>query len=80
MTGQIHEFDPLLYPTRIWVGVNVPSEAITEKFYQLLSDGSVADFEESESSSAVATCYPVADKTSGWKGIFCQIRRLKIQA
>lgn len=77
MTGRIHEFDPLLYPTRIWVGVNIPSDAITEKFYQLMSDGSVADFEDTASSSSVATCYPVVDKTSGWKGIFCQIHRPK---
>lgn len=77
MSELIHEFDPLLYPTRVWAGVNVPSEDIAQKFYSLLTDGSVADFEDTASSSSVATCYPVVDKESKRKGIFCNIHRPK---
>ena len=46
MNGKIQEFDPQLYPTRIWVGVNVPYKEVSEKFYSILSDGSLDDFSE----------------------------------
>ena len=77
-TTKIHEFDPLLYPTRIWVGVNVPIEQISEKFYELLSDGSIDDFKASENDCAIATCHPVVEKDSNWQGIFCHIKRPKL--
>lgn len=80
-TTKIHEFDPLIYPTRIWVGVNVPYKEASEKFYALLSDGSIADFDEAvenQGCTPIATCYPVRDKESGWRGIFCHIKRPKL--
>ena len=77
-TIKIHEFDPLLYPTRIWVGVNVPIEQISQKFYELLSDGSIDDFKASNNDCAIATCHPVVEKDSNWKGIFCHIKRPKL--
>lgn len=76
-SNQIHEFDPLIYPTRIWVGTRVPKDVIVERFYSLLSDGSVSDFEYSNDVSSVATCYPVGEKESGWKGILCIIHKPK---
>lgn len=78
--NEIHEFDPIIYPTRIWVGVNVPYEAVSGKFRSVLSDGSVADFSygvEECGMMPLATCYPVVDKASGWRGVFCHIRRPK---
>lgn len=81
MSGKIYEFDPLIYPTRVWVGVNVPYKDVSEKFYSILSDGSLDDFSEAvanQEMSPIATCYPVRDKESGWRGIFCHIQRPKM--
>ncbi len=78
MNGKIYEFDPLIYPTRIWVGVNVPDKDIAERFYSLLSDGSIDDFEDTGNKGAVATCYLVVEKESNWKGVFCHIQRPKL--
>lgn len=81
MKGEIYEFDPLIYPTRVWVGVEVPYKVVSEKFYSILSDGSVADFSDSVEArgmTPIATCYPVCDRESGWKGIFCHIKRPKM--
>lgn len=83
MKGKIYEFDPLIYPTRLWIGIEVPYQAISEKFYSILSDGSVADFSdgvEERGITAIATCYPVGDKESGWKGVFCHIHRPKLMS
>ena len=80
-TTKIHEFDPLIYPTRIWVGVNIPESDIATKFYSVLSDGSMGVFnevEENQGLTPIATCYPVRDKESGWRGIFCHIKRPKM--
>ena len=78
---KIYEFDPLIYPTRVWVGVNVPYKDVSEKFYSILSDGSLDDFSEAvenQGMTPIATCYPVRDKESGWRGIFCHIQRPKM--
>lgn len=78
--NKIHEFDPLLYPTRLWVGVNIPFKDVCDKFYAINSDDTVTDFSdavEQFGTSAVAACYPVGDKKTGWRGIFCHIFRPK---
>lgn len=80
MKGKIYEFDPLIYPTRVWVGVEVPFKEASEKFYSLMSDGSVADFSDgvdARGMAPIATCYPVRDRESGWRGMFCHINRPK---
>lgn len=79
-SNKIYEFDPLLYPTRLWVGVNIPYKDVSDKFYAINQDDSVTDFSDAVEkivTSVIATCYPVGDKESGWRGIFCHISRLK---
>lgn len=77
--GRIFEFDPQIYPTRLWVCVKPTFEEIDEKFYFLSEDGEeVVDDAKKEfqrSPSAIATCYPVCDMESLWKGILVVIWR-----
>lgn len=83
MSNKIHEFDPLIYPTRIWVGVKVPFQDVTDKFYTLATDGTVCDFSEAVKNydiTTVATCYPVGDKESGWRGVMLNIHRPKLMS
>ena len=78
--SKIHEFDPLIYPTRIWVGVNVLSEDIAEKFYGLNSDCTRFDIKDGTpnyNSFQICCCHPVSDKKDGWMGIMCNILRPK---
>lgn len=79
--ARIYEFNPLIYPTRIWVGINVSFQEVADKFYALASDGTVTDFSEAVKNhgmTSIATCYPVGDKKTNWKGIFCHIYRPKL--
>ena len=49
MTNRIFEFDPAVYPFRLWVGVDVPSDEITGKFWAYnIVDGTISDIENSD--------------------------------
>lgn len=79
-TYKIHEFDSIIYPTRLWVGINTPLEDLQEKFYALTDKDEVMDFDASIlefKSTCFATCFPVGEKKSGWKGVYCHIQRPK---
>lgn len=72
---QIHEFNPQVYPFRLWVGVKVPFEEVT-KFYNLCNMNEVAEFKEDDyysHSKARATCMPVVRKEDNRIGILCSI-------
>lgn len=75
---QIHGFSPTIYPFKLWVSVNPSSEDVKDKFW-LLNNGNERigfDAEKSwNSTTTVASCYPVSDKESGWTGIFCGVFR-----
>lgn len=78
--SKIHEFDPLIYPTRIWVGVDVPELDIIGKFYGLNDKDERFDIEVGSldyNSFKIASCHPVSDKETGWMGIMCNILRPK---
>lgn len=75
---QIHEFSPTIYPFRLWVSVNPSFEDVKDKFWLLNNKNERIDFDAEESwnsTTTVASCYPVSDKESGWIGIFCGIFR-----
>jgi|UniRef100_UPI003FF01781 hypothetical protein len=75
---QIHEFSPTIYPFRLWVSVNPSFEDVKDKFWLLNKKNERIDFDAEESwnsTTTVASCYPVSDKESGWIGIFCGIFR-----
>lgn len=78
---QVYEFDPVIYPFRLWVGKNVPHKAVEETFWALTTDMDKTPFDEEyyhKNSFVCATCYPVCDKESGWIGIFCNILNTKL--
>lgn len=72
----IHEFDPQIYPCRLWVGKQPPFEEAEEKFEALTTDYERTPIEEAEyirNRFIVATCYPVVEKTEGWLGVLVVI-------
>lgn len=75
---QIHGFSPTIYPFRLWVSVNPSFEDVKDKFWLLNKKNERIDFDAEESwnsTTTVASCYPVSDKESGRTGIFCGIFR-----
>lgn len=75
---QIHEFNPTIYPFRLWVGINLSLGDMQNKFYALTDKMERTDFTSEvlgNNTFTIATCYPVSDKKSGWIGIFCGIFR-----
>ena len=72
---RIYEFNPQIYPFRLWVGVKVPFEEAT-KFYNLLNFNEVAEFKEDtyySHSRARCSCMPVVRKEDNRIGILCSI-------
>ena len=77
----IHEFDPVIYPARLWVGINPPFEYIDNKFYGLNSEMERIPFGKEQhevDSFVVARTHAVTDKESGWIGIFVSIYKPKM--
>lgn len=78
MNKIIYEFDPVIYPTRVWVGVNVPFEYVKDKFYALDSDmerGEITLSEYKPKPSVIARTYVVANKESCFLGTLVIIWR-----
>ena len=78
MKSRIYEFDPVIYPTRIWVSILPDFKDIDKDFYFLDDDGEVVDNAKEEFDShynAVATTFIVAHKKDGWKGCLVVVWR-----
>ena len=76
--GKIHEFNPSVYPIRIWVGMNVAPEDIKEKLWAFdINDGTISDITDNDLSmnNAAATTYPVCCREDNWIGAFVHIGR-----
>lgn len=81
MSKEIIELNPLIYPTRIWVGFNLTDKEIGEKFYGLDENGYRIDISNDvarDDELKIATCSPVSDKVSGWRGVVMNIHRKKM--
>lgn len=67
----IHEFDPVIYPCRLWVIKNPTQKLVDENFNEL--NGSNLNFDINP--HAVMSCYNkvVASKESGFFGIIISI-------
>lgn len=77
---KIYEFDPLIYPCRIWVGFNLSDKDISEVFYGLDENGYRIDISDDVSRNTnciIARCHPVSHKKSGWRGVLLNILRPK---
>lgn len=74
---KIYEFNPIVYPFRLWVGMNVHSNDVQNKFFAYNFDETVSDFTDKEllQTNVAATTYPVVERESGQWGAFININR-----
>lgn len=74
---KIYEFNPIIYPFRLWVGVQVPVKDIQEKFFAHNFDDTISDFTDKEllQTTFAATTYPVVERKDNWIGCFININR-----
>ena len=67
--SKIFEFDPVVYPTRIWVSVNPSAEDLQKKFDFLDDNDQIIDkVDLNDYFNAMATTFSVKDRNSLWKG------------
>ena len=74
---KIYEFNPIIYPFRLWVGVQVPAKDIQEKFFAHNFDDTISDFTDKEllQTTVADTTYPVVERKDNWIGCFININR-----
>lgn len=80
MKRRIHEFDPVIYPTRLWVAISPDFRSIDRDFYCLDNNGEVVDDPKKDydgHTSAIATTFLVAHRKSGWKGCLVAVWKRK---
>lgn len=82
MEKVIREFDPVLYPSRLWVGIDTPFEQVIGKFSFFDTEGCLAEDDDAKREyeshyNAYASTFHVADRESGWKGCLVVIWRRK---
>lgn len=77
--GKIHEFNPVIYPSRLWVGIDIPPQLVKDTFFGYnLCDDTISDFMDKEllpQSDTAATTYLVCNRKDNWIGAFVNIRR-----
>lgn len=76
--SKIYEFNPVIYPFRLYVAVNPTFEEVEETFYaydvetnersNMLKDDFYNDY------GTIATCYPIVHKKDAWISILVRIR------
>lgn len=78
LKGIIHEFNPVIYPFRLWIGINVPAKAIQERFYAYdMKEDAIFDITDTDPMgyNAVATTFPVVEKKGLYIGAFVNINK-----
>ena len=76
MSKQIKEFNPTIYPVRVWVANNVPIKQVIAKFYVRTDNGDAADFLEedfSKDNGVTASTFVVFDKKTKQGGTLVYI-------
>lgn len=82
--NKIKEFNPVIYPIRLWVANNVPIKQIINKFYVRTDSGEASDFLEEDfnkNNGVTASTYVVFDKKTKQGGTLVYIfqpKRAKI--
>lgn len=72
----IYEFNPIIYPCRIWIGIRPSLEEVQNKFYALTDNMERIEINENNYTTnrfVIASNFPVVDKNDGWIGIFIPI-------
>ncbi len=78
--SNLTELNPLIYPTRIWVGFNLSDKDIADEFWGLNENDERIDISDDvtkDNSTTIARCTPVGHKESGWRGIVMNVLRPK---
>ena len=76
----IYEFDPVIYPTRLWVAVAPSFKEVDDTFYLLDDEGNVvadAYREYKRQNTSKGTTFIVANKENKWMGCFVVIWKRK---
>jgi len=79
MNTKIYEFDPVIYPTRLWVCKQPNAEDVAELFYPFDNEGEICDsfgdvFDEG---GQFANTVRVGNKESHWRGCLVSMFRPK---
>lgn len=81
MKSVFYEFDPVIYPTRLWVCVKPKLEDVEDVFYSVNKDGSIAEGcfvpDDLLSPTSYLTTHVVGRKSSGWMGCLVSILKPK---
>ena len=80
ITKGIREFNPEIYPTRLWVSVNPSFDDVNSIFYGLTDKMERIDISQeqfSKDSFTIATTIPVSSIESGWIGMLVSIWKPK---
>lgn len=78
MIGEIHEFDPVIYPLRVWVTIKPSPKDVINKFYGLDMEGLVTDLSEDDiapKDGRIAQANTVVHKSDNQKGVIVIIHR-----
>lgn len=78
---KIHEFNPVIYPFRLWVTKNANKQDLCDKFYGLTTKMERVPLNEVFDDSDyfnIATTIIATDKQSGWIGAIIAINRPKM--
>lgn len=75
--SKIYEFNPIIYPFRLWVGINITTKSVQEKFFAHNFDDTISDFTDNDllGTTCAATTYPVVERGSSQIGAFVNINR-----
>ena len=76
MSKQIKEFNPTIYPIKVWVANNVPIKQVIAKFYVRTDNGEAADFLEEDfnkDNGVTASTFVVFDKKTKQGGTLVYI-------
>lgn len=79
VVNKIVEFNPQIYPFRLWVAVNPKHEEVSSKFYGLTGQMERMEMPEFKNSlTNIATTTLVSDKKDGWMGCLVLIWKPKM--
>ena len=78
---KIHEFDPQIYPCKLWVSVRPTFEEVSGAFYALNDNNErmeVSDSQWKMDHFVVARTHAVSSRTDGWIGVYVGVNKPKM--
>lgn len=71
--SKVYEFNPVIYPTRLWISIKPTIEEIQKDFILLDDDDEEIDGKEPFSRTTIAQTFSVAHRKSTWMGCYIAI-------